>query len=99
MDADALIAIYRAAFPVLNRYEETTWFDANGWKLAGYHRTFGQIEQKNSNDELLAYNESGGSTPPPDGYTPPFYKADRVAEYRQAHAVFSERLRKAQAGG
>ena len=36
--------------------------------------------------------------PPPEGYTPPFYKADRVAEYRQAHAVFSERLRRAQAG-
>jgi hypothetical protein len=31
MDVDALIAIYRAAFPVLNRYEEITWFDANGW--------------------------------------------------------------------
>ena len=28
-----------------------------------------------------------------------FYKADRVAEYRQAHAVFSERLRKARAEG
>ena len=26
------------------------------------------------------------------GYTPPFYKADRIAEYRQAHAAFSARL-------
>ena len=94
MDADALIAIYRAAFPVLNRYEEITWFDANGWKLTDYHRAFGQIQQKTSYDELLAYNESGGTAPPPDGYTPPFYKAEREAEYRKAHAVFSERLRK-----
>ena len=77
MDAEALIAIYRAAFPVLNRYEDITWFDANGWKLAGYHRTFGQIQQKNSYEELLAYNESGGKTPVPEGYTAPFYKADR----------------------
>ena len=99
MDADALIAIYRAAFPVLNRYEETTWFDANGWKLTGYHRTFGQIQRKNSYDELLAYNESTGTAPPPDSYTPPFYKANREAEYRRAHAVFSERLRKARGGG
>jgi hypothetical protein len=99
IDVDALIAIYRAAFPVLNRYEETTWFDADGWKLAGYHRTYGQIEQKTSYDELLAYNESGGTAPPPDGYTPPFYKASREAEYRQAHAVFSERLRKARTDG
>jgi hypothetical protein len=35
--------------------------------------------------------------PVPDGYTAPFYKADREAEYRQAHAVFSERLRQAEA--
>ena len=99
MDVDALIAIYQAAFPVLNRYEEITWFDANGWKLAGYHRTYGQIQQKTSYDEFLAYNEDPAKNPPPDGYTPPFYKADRVAEYRQAHAVFSERLRKAQGEG
>jgi hypothetical protein len=99
MSVDALIAVYRAAFLVLNRYEETTWFDANGWKLTGYHRTYGQIQQKTSYDELLTYNESGGTAPPPDGYTPPFYKADREAEYRQAHAAFSERLRNARADG
>ena len=93
MDAEALIAIYRAAFPVLNRYEDITWFSANGWKLAGYHRTFGQIQQKNSYEELLAYNQSGGKTPVPEGYTAPFYKADREAEYWQAHAVFTERMR------
>jgi hypothetical protein len=99
MDVDALIAIYQAAFPVLNRYEAVTWFDANGWKLAGYHRTYGQIQQKTSYDEFLTYNEDPAGNPPPAGYTPPFYKADRVAEYRQAHAVFSERLRKAQGEG
>jgi hypothetical protein len=99
MDVDALIAIYRAAFPVLNRYEETTWFDANGWKLAGYHRTYGQLQRRSSYDELLAYNESGGTMPSPEGYTPPFFKADREAEYRRAHAVFSERLRRATAEG
>jgi hypothetical protein len=99
VDADALIAIYRAAFPVLNRYEETMWFDANDWKLTGYHRTFGQIQRRSSYDEFLAYNESDGITPPPVGYTPPFYAADREAEYRQAHAVFSERLRKARGEG
>ena len=44
-------------------------------------------------------NEDPAENPPPDGYTPPFYRADRVAEYRQAHAVFSERLRKARGEG
>jgi hypothetical protein len=92
MDVDALIAIYQAAFPVLNRYEEITWFDANGWKLAGYHRTYGQIQQKDSWEQFQAYNEDPAKNSPPDGYTPPFYKADRIAEYRQAHAAFSARL-------
>ena len=58
MDVEALIAIYQAAFPVLNRYEEITWFDAGGWKLAGYHRTYGQIQQKTSHDEFLAYTRT-----------------------------------------
>jgi hypothetical protein len=92
MDADALVAIYSAAFPVLNRYEEITWFDANGWKLAGYHRTFGQIQQKDTWEQFQRHLEDPAKNPPPDGYTPPFYKADRIAEYRQAHAAFSARL-------
>jgi hypothetical protein len=93
MDVDALIAMYNARFPVMNRFEESMWFDADGWKLAGNHRTIGQIQQKSSYDELLDYIESGGTTKVPDGYTPPFYKADRIAEYRQAHAAFAERLK------
>jgi hypothetical protein len=92
MDVDALIAIYQAAFPVLNRYEEITWFDANGWKLAGYHRTYGQIQKKDSWEQFQAYLEDQSKNPPPDGYTPPFYKADRIAEYQQAHAAFTERM-------
>jgi hypothetical protein len=31
-----------------------------------------------------------GTTSP--GYTLPFYKADRIAEYRQAHAAFKKRM-------
>ncbi|MFD9318658.1 hypothetical protein ACFWDQ_13310 [Streptomyces sp. NPDC060053] len=30
----------------------------------------------------------------PDGYPAPFFKADREAETREAHAYFSARLRK-----
>jgi hypothetical protein len=93
MDVDALIAIYQAAFPVLNRYEEITWFDANGSKLAGYHRTYGQYQKKETWEQFEAYREDPANNPPPDGYTPPFYKADRIGEYRQAHAAFTERMK------
>ena len=99
MDVDALIAMYNARFPVLNRYEESMWFDANGWKLAGNHRHYRSNPDQKSQLEAVRATEDPAANPPPDGYTPPFYKADRVAEYRQAHAVFSERLRKAQGEG
>ena len=65
MDVDALIAIYHAAFPVLNRYEEITWFDANGWKLAGYHRTYGQIQQKSSYERVPGLPRGPGEEPAP----------------------------------
>ena len=99
VDADALIAMYRARFPVLSRFEETTWFDAKGWKLAGNHRTHGQIQTKEHYEQLLAYNKDPGTAPVPAGYTPPFYKADREAEMRAAHAVFQARLDAAIARG
>ncbi|PSK99022.1 hypothetical protein CLV63_104246 [Murinocardiopsis flavida] len=99
MDVDALIAAYRARFPVLNRFEETTWFDANGWKLAGYHRTHGQIQTKESYKQFMNFQEKEGGATPPEGYTAPFYKADREGEYRQAHAYFTERVERAKASG
>ena len=90
MDADALIAAYRGRFPVLQKYEAVTWFDADGAKLAGNARTFGQRQSKESWAQLTGYREEGG--PPPEGYRPPFYQADREGEMRAAHAVFSRRL-------
>ena len=72
-----------------------TWFDANGWKLAGYHRTYGQIQHKDSWEQFQAYLEDPAKNPPPDGYRPPFYKADRIGEYRQAYAAFTERMKRA----
>jgi len=91
MDADSLIAAYRGRFPVLQKYEAVTWFDRDGWKLAGNARTFGQRQRKESWAELTAHLEEGG--PVPVGYTAPFYKVDRETEMREAHAYFAERLR------
>lgn len=92
MDASALIAMYNARFPVLNRFEESMWFDANGRKLAGNHRTHGQYQKKESWEQFQAYLEDPEKNPVPDGYNAPFYKADRIAEYRRAHAASSARL-------
>ena len=92
MSADALVAAYRGRFPVLQKYESVTWFDANGSKIAGNARTFGQRQQKDSWEKLQKYLVTKDPTDVPDGYTPPFYKADREAEMRAAHAVFQKRL-------
>lgn len=113
MDADALIAAYRGRFPVLQKYEAASWFDAEGWKLASNARTYGQRQTKETWKQFEAYmadpafkahqtdptNNPAPQTPVPDGYTAPFYKADRETEMREAHAYFQKRLDAAVAAG
>ncbi|PNV30907.1 hypothetical protein C1708_33055 [Streptomyces sp. DH-12] len=99
MDADALIAAYRGRFPVLQKYEAVTWFDAEGWKLAGNARTIGQRQTKETWGQFQAYLAAPDNTPVPDGYTAPFYKAEREKEMREAHAYFQKRLDEAVARG
>ncbi|MCX4834428.1 hypothetical protein OG746_37550 [Streptomyces sp. NBC_01016] len=115
MDADALIAAYKGRFPVLQKYEAASWFDAEGWKLASNARTIGQRQTRETWTQFEAYREAvGGPSPegvlpsnvagaptvtPPDGYTAPFYKADREREMRAAHADFTKRLDDAVAKG
>ncbi|MFC0864310.1 Eco57I restriction-modification methylase domain-containing protein [Sphaerimonospora cavernae] len=95
MTAEQLVAIYRSRYPVLSDYEAQIWFDANGRKIAGNHNTYGYGQTKQHFEQLMAHLDPETNGPVPEGYTAPFYKADREAEYRQAHAVFSERLRQA----
>ncbi len=90
---EQLEAIYSARYPVLSDYEEFTWFDAAGRKMAGNWNTFGTGQTKEHWTQFQAYLESPDKNTPPDGYTPPFCKADRIGEYRQAHAAFTERMK------
>ncbi len=98
-EIDEFLAAYESRFGVLAGYEEEMYFDANGRKLAANHNAFGLGQTKEHWKQFEKYLEDPATNPAPDGYTPPFYRADRVAEYRQAHAVFSERLRKARGEG
>ncbi|MFD0773078.1 Eco57I restriction-modification methylase domain-containing protein [Streptomonospora algeriensis] len=95
LDSDELLAVYRSRYPVLAEREESIWFDANGCKIAASHHTFGYGQTKDHYIQLQKHLESPGTEPVPEGYEAPFYKAEREEEYRQAHAVFSERLRAA----
>ncbi|MFI2504993.1 class I SAM-dependent DNA methyltransferase [Streptomyces sp. NPDC018972] len=90
--AAQLAAIFKSRYPQLHDYESVTWFDANGRKIAGDFNTYGHGQTKQDYLDLLAHLEDPEHTPPPAGYQAPFYKADREAEMRAAHAHFQARL-------
>ncbi|MFI7347777.1 class I SAM-dependent DNA methyltransferase [Streptomyces sp. NPDC049936] len=90
--ADQLVAIFRSRYPVLSERESEMYFDRQGRKIAASHHTYGHGQNKEIYPALLAHLESPDTAPPPEGYKPPFYKADREAEMRGAHAHFQARL-------
>ena len=99
LEIEEFLAAYESRFSVLADHEDEMYFDANGRKLAAEYDTWGHGQTKEHWQQFENYLEDAAANPVPDGYTAPFYKADRVAEYRKAHAVFAERLRRAQEGG
>ncbi|MFJ6368347.1 class I SAM-dependent DNA methyltransferase [Streptomyces virginiae] len=90
--ADQLVAIYQARYPVLFGFESEMYFDANGRKIARNYNTYGHGQTKETYPALLDHLDCPANVPPPEGYTAPFYKADRETEMRAAHAHFSARL-------
>ncbi|MFD0228813.1 class I SAM-dependent DNA methyltransferase [Streptomyces hirsutus] len=97
--ADQLAAIFKSRYPQLYDYESATYFDADGRKIAGDYNTYGHGQTKQDYLDLLAHLKDPDHTPPPTGYQAPFYKADREAEMRAAHAHFQARLDKEIATG
>ncbi|MFC9846252.1 hypothetical protein ACFWFF_04500 [Streptomyces sp. NPDC060223] len=94
VDADSLAAMYKARFPIMQDFDAVTWFDAEERRIAGNRYTYGHGQTKDHYEQLLAHLD-GERKDPPDGYTPPFYKANRETEMREAHAYFSARLQEA----
>ncbi len=68
------------------------WFDSSGRKIASDSYAFGFGQTKEHYQQLMAYLDDPDRNPVPNGYSAPFYKADRENEYRQAHAAFTARL-------
>ncbi|GAA0322397.1 class I SAM-dependent DNA methyltransferase [Actinoallomurus spadix] len=97
--ADELLAVYRARFPHAVTYESAMWFDVNGQKIAENFNAYGNRQSKGDYERLLGYLEQEDAERPPEGYEPPFYRADREREYRKAHAFFSSSLRQAEEAG
>ncbi|MFE7519635.1 Eco57I restriction-modification methylase domain-containing protein [Streptomyces halstedii] len=94
VSADALAAMYKSRFPIMQDFDAVTWFDANERKIAGDRYTYGFGQTKEHYEHFLAYQKKERPEPP-EGYTAPFYKANREEEMREAHAHFSARLQEA----
>ncbi|MFE7558179.1 class I SAM-dependent DNA methyltransferase [Kitasatospora sp. NPDC057500] len=94
MSADELIAIHKARYAILADRESQMWFDARGRQLARDPYAHGHGQAREHYEQLLAFQKKE-RTEPPEGYTAPFYKADREKEMRAAHAHFSARLQEA----
>ncbi|MBB6419259.1 DNA methyltransferase [Streptomyces sp. AK010] len=94
MSADELIAIHKARYAILADRESHMWFDASGRQLAKDPYAHGHGQTKEHYEHFLAYQKKERPEPP-EGYTAPFYKADREKEMREAHAHFSARLQEA----
>ncbi|WP_055522613.1 hypothetical protein [Streptomyces graminilatus] len=102
IDADTLIIMYRARFDIMQGFDLVTWFDANERKIAGDRYTYGHGQEKEHFTQLQTYladKADPKTAPVPDGYSAPFYKANREAEMREAHAYFQKRLDDAIANG
>jgi hypothetical protein len=99
ISADELVAIYKSRYPVLYDYEAGIHFDANGRKIAGSYHTYGFGQTKEDFLQLQKYLETEDPADMPEGYSAPFYKADREREYREAHAHFTEIVERAKRDG
>ncbi|MFD4587935.1 hypothetical protein [Streptomyces sp. NPDC058434] len=94
VSADALVAMYKSRFSIMQDFDAVTWFDARERKIAGKRHTYGFGQTKEHYEHFLAYQKKERHEPP-EGYTAPFYKANREKEMREAHAHFSARLEEA----
>ncbi|MFF9143880.1 class I SAM-dependent DNA methyltransferase [Streptomyces sp. NPDC014861] len=94
MSADELIAIHKARYAILADRESNMWFDVKGRQLAQDSYAHGHGQTKEHYEHFLAYLKKERPEPP-EGYTAPFYKANREEEMCAAHVYFSARLHEA----
>ncbi|MEU6142235.1 DNA methyltransferase [Streptomyces sp. NPDC047081] len=94
MGADELVAVLKARYAILADRESEMWFDSAGRQLAKDPYAFGHGQTKEHFEHFTAFEEKERKEPP-QGYTAPFYKAEREDEMRAAHAHFTALLKKA----
>lgn len=105
MTLDQLITIYKIQFPVLQSYENDTWYDANGRIVFTNNRSLVGVGVSRSEFESINDMKTGSYTQVitddtlPEGpikrtieYIAPFDKCDRIKDYEEIWAEFDKRF-------
>lgn len=106
MSVDQLQSIYSIQFPVLNMYENDTWYDQNGRivftnnrGLSGVGLTrqeFEGIREWKEGTYIHTYHDDTvpeGSVERTIKYVAPFDRCDRIADYEEVWHAFEERFK------
>lgn len=108
MSLDQLKTIYRIQFPVMQKIEADTWYDANGRIVftastnlpgVGFERKVWESEMKDAPAGAKFYRtilddtQPGGPVERVIEYVAPFDKCDREQDYETAWEFFSKRTR------
>lgn len=104
---DELLDIYELTFPVFRKYEENTWYDANGRIATSLKRSYSGLVFKNSEfiregmdnapagkvfpRTITDDTQPGGPRERTIEYVAPFDKCDRVEDYKTAWKFFTQK--------
>lgn len=101
LSLEELVTIYKHYFYTFSKYDASDEFDQNGLQLPNFVRQ--NPGRKEVRDELLKWDSKGsltvkwklesGTQEINREFFPPFFKVDRIEDYRIAYDVFSERLK------
>ena len=104
MTIDQLVYIYEMQFPVFAKYEDDTWYDANGrivfsaknyGNLIYSRQEFEQIKNAKAGEKFYRTISDdtmpGGPVERTIEYVAPFDKCDRIQDYKQAWEFFSKK--------
>ncbi|MGO3037964.1 MAG: class I SAM-dependent DNA methyltransferase, partial [Corynebacterium variabile] len=91
--ADELCMIYRTQFPVMRRYDQEDYFDANGRKVP---KEISKLHEKRGGEESLSLQERAWVHPQSQAvyhFEYPFRILDREADLRAAYATYEPMLK------
>lgn len=105
LNLEDLLSIYMIQFPVLNMYEDDTWYDKNGRIIftnnrsltnVGFSRPeFEQIKDAKPGEKfyrtIIDDTMPGGPTQRTIEYVAPFDKCDRIEDYKTAWEFFTKK--------